>query len=112
AIGEEVDLQALGGAKMHAEVSGTADYTFKTEQECLDQVRRIISKTGAQPKAGYDRTESKNPAKQGTDIYSLISVENNKDYDIVDVIQCIVDEGSFDQFKEEYGKTIVCGYAR
>src|SRR5690606_28056878 len=47
AIGEEADLQALGGAKMHAEVSGTADYTFKTEQECLDQVRRIISKTGA-----------------------------------------------------------------
>jgi 3-methylcrotonyl-CoA carboxylase beta subunit len=112
AIGEDADQQALGGAKMHTEVSGIADYKFDTEQECLDQVRRIIDKIGEQPKRGYDRAKPVAPKREATDIYGLISVQNNKQFDVVDVIKCIVDNSEFDQFKEDYGKTIVCGYAR
>lgn len=112
AIGEDIDLQTLGGAKTHTEISGIADYKFKTEQECLDQVRRIIDKMGSQEKAGFDRVQSVEPARDIKDIYGLVSVDNNKNFDVVEVIKCIVDHSEFDQFKEDYGKTIVCGYAR
>jgi 3-methylcrotonyl-CoA carboxylase beta subunit len=112
AIGEDIDLQTLGGAKTHTEISGIADYKFKTEQECLDQVRRIIDKIGSQEKAGFDRVQSVEPARDIKDIYGLVSVDNNKNFDVVEVIKCIVDHSEFDQFKEDYGKTIVCGYAR
>lgn len=112
AIGEDIDLQTLGGAKTHTEISGIADYKFKTEQECLDQVRRIIDKIGSQEKAGFDRVKAIEPARDIKDIYGLVSVDNNKNFDVVDVIKCIVDNSEFDQFKEDYGKTIVCGYAR
>lgn len=112
AIGEDADQQALGGAKMHTEVSGIADYKFDTEQECLDQVRRIMDKVGEQPRRGYDRAKPALPAKEMSEIYGIMSALNNKQYDVVDVIKCIVDKSEFDQFKEDYGKTIVCGYAR
>ncbi len=112
AIGEDADLQALGGAKMHTEVSGIADYKFDTEAECLDQVRRIMDKTGHQPLKGYDRVKPEAPAKDPSEIYGLISAQNNKNFDVVDVIKCLVDKSEFDQFKEDYGKTIVCGYGR
>jgi acetyl-CoA carboxylase carboxyltransferase component len=112
AIGEDADIQALGGAKMHTEVSGIADYKFDTEKECLDQVRRIIDKIGEQPRQGFDRVKPIAPLKELNDIYGLVSPLNNKQYDVVDVIKCFVDNSEFDQFKEDYGKTIVCGYAR
>jgi len=112
AIGEDVDIQTLGGAKTHTEISGIADYKFDTEQECLDQVRRIMDKVGHQPKRGYDRIKPEVPKKDINDIYGLVSPLNNKNYDVVEVIKCMVDNSEFDQFKEDYGKTIVCGYAR
>lgn len=112
AIGEDVDIQTLGGARTHTEVSGIANYKFDTEQECLDQVRRIIDKFGEQPRAGFDRAKPVPPKRDASDIYGLISMQNNKQFDVADVIKCIVDDSEFDQFKEDYGKTIVCGYAR
>jgi len=112
AIGEDIDIQTLGGAKTHTEISGIADYKFDTEQECLDQVRRIMDKIGEQPRMGYDRVKSQAPLKEANEIYGLVSPMNNKSFDVVDVIKCIVDKSEFDQFKEDYGKTIVCGYAR
>lgn len=112
AIGEDVDIQTLGGAKTHTEISGIADYKFDTEAECLDQVRRIIDKLGEQPRAGFDRIKPQEPAKDPKEIYGLVSTENNKPYDVVDLIERLVDNSEFDQFKEDYGKTIVCGYAR
>ncbi len=112
AIGEDADLQSLGGAKMHTEVSGIADYKFDTEAECLDQVRRIIDKIGEQPRAGFDRAVPAEPKKDVKEIYGLVSVDNSKPYDVVEVIERLVDNSEFDQFKEDYGKTIVCGYAR
>lgn len=112
AIGEDVDIQTLGGAKTHTEVSGIADYKFDTEQECLDQVKRIIDKIGEQPRAGFDRVKPEAPKKDPKEIYGFVSVDNSKQYDVVEVIERLVDNSEFDQFKQDYGKTIVCGYAR
>ena len=111
AIGEDVDTETLGGAVTHTEISGIADYKFKTEEECLDQVKRIIDKIGENKKAGFDRIKSKKPEKNANEIYSVFPADG-KPYDIVEVIKCIVDSSEFDQYKEDYGKTIVCGYAR
>lgn len=112
AIGEDVDAQTLGGAKTHNEISGIADYKFDTEQECLDQVRRIMDKVGAQPTAGFDRAKPAAPKKDPEEIYGIQAHDNSKPYDVVEIIERIVDNSEFDQFKEDYGKTIVCGYAR
>ena len=112
AIGEDVDIQTLGGATTHNEISGIADYKFENEQDCLDQVKRIISKIGKQEQAGFDQIAAVAPKRAMQEVYGLVSAENNKNFDVVDVIETIVDADSFDQFKEDYGKTIVCGYAR
>lgn len=112
AIGEDIDLQTLGGAKTHNEISGIADYQFETEEECLDQVRRIMDKLGHQKDAGFDRKDPVAPKKDPKELYGIVSVDNNKPYDVVEVIERLVDNSEFDQFKEDYGKTIVCGYAR
>lgn len=111
AIGEDVDSETLGGSKTHNEISGIADYEFKTEQECLDQVKRIMDKIGDKPKAGFDRIEPQK-AKSPKQIYGVLSSDNSKPYDVREVITKITDEGKFDEFKKSYGKTIVCGYAR
>jgi acetyl-CoA carboxylase carboxyltransferase component len=112
AIGEDVDIQTLGGAVTHTEISGIADYKFKTEKECLDQIKRIVDKIGKQEKAGFDRSKAADPRKEMNEIYGIISPENNKPYDVVELIEHLVDDSEFDQFKKDYGKTIVCGYAR
>lgn len=112
AIGEDVDVETLGGAATHTEISGIADYKFKTEEECLDEVKRLVSKLGHFPKAGFSRIEKQEPAVDASEIFKVMSPGNSKPYNVMDIINCIVDENSFDEFKQDYGKTIVCGYAR
>jgi 3-methylcrotonyl-CoA carboxylase beta subunit len=112
AIGEDIDMQTLGGAQTHNEISGIADYQFDTEQECLDQVKRIFDKLGKKPNAGYDRVGAIAPKRAARDVYGIVSADNTRPYDVRDVINCIADADSFDEFKQDYGKTIVCGYAR
>jgi 3-methylcrotonyl-CoA carboxylase beta subunit len=125
AIGETTDNETLGGAATHTEISGIADYKFATEEECLDEVKKIISKMGDFPKAGFNRIESIEPSKDPLEIYGHFPEGNAKPYDMVEIIERIVDgtninvtsgkgtrRSSFHQFKEEYGKTILCGYAR
>ncbi len=112
AIGENTDNETLGGAATHTEISGIADYKFKTEEECLDRVKKIISKIGDSPGAGFSRKESIKPAKNPADAYQIFPEGNLKPYDMHEIIETIVDAGSFDEFKEEYGKTLICGYAR
>ena len=111
AIGEEIDNETLGGASTHTEISGIADYKFKTEQECMDHIKRMISMLGEKEKAGFDRVGAMSPAKDPNELYGLMPFDG-KPYDIVDIIERIVDNSAFDQFKEDYGKTIVCGYGR
>ena len=111
AIGEDVDTETLGGAVTHTEISGIADYKFKTEQECLDHIKKMMSMLGEKANAGFDRAASKPPKKNAEELYGIFPADG-KPYDIIDIIERIVDESEFEQFKEDYGKTIVCGYGR
>ncbi|HRE52108.1 MAG TPA: carboxyl transferase domain-containing protein [Flavitalea sp.] len=113
AIGEDVDAETLGGAETHTEISGIADYKFDTEQECLDQVKKIFSKIGtAAQKAGFNRIAPAPPKKDPAEIYGLMPAGGAKPYDMAEIIERIVDDSVFEQFKEDYGKAILCGYAR
>ncbi|MEI2822291.1 MAG: carboxyl transferase domain-containing protein [Chitinophagaceae bacterium] len=111
AIGEVIDNETLGGAATHTEISGIADYKFNTEQECLEQVKRIVSFIGEKPKAGFDRSKPTMPKKNAEELYGIFP-HDGKPYDVLDIIERIVDDSAFDQYKADYGKTIVCGYAR
>lgn len=112
AIGEDIDIETLGGAVTHTEISGIADYRFKTEEECLDQVKKIIDKTGKKEKAGFDRIKPKKPKKDIEELYSVFPADSTKPYEMLEVIERLVDNSEFDQFKQDYGKTIICGYGR
>lgn len=112
AVGEDVDTETLGGAVTHTEISGIADYKFKTEQACLDQVKKIIDKLGDTSTAGFHRAAPAAPKKEAEEIYSIMAEGNAKPYDVLDIISCITDNSEFDEFKKDYGKTIVCGYGR
>lgn len=112
AIGEDVDAETLGGAVTHTEISGIADYKFKTDEECLDQVKRIVSKLGHSPNAGFDRIAPAAPLKSGEDLDSVLPADSSRPYDMLEVIERLVDGSAFDQYKQDYGKTILCGYAR
>ncbi len=119
AIGEEVDTETLGGAVTHTEISGIADYKFKTEQECLAQIKKIIGKLGKSKEGGiFDRIAAKAPSKNPEELYGVLPIDASKSYDMLEIIERIADASevagvsSFEQFKEDYGKTILCGYAR
>ena len=113
AIGEDADTETLGGAVTHTEISGIADYKFKTEEECLDQVKKIISKLGHPVhSAGFDRIAPSAPRKDGNELHGILPEDLTKPYDMLEIIERIVDDSEFEQFKADYGKTILCGYAR
>lgn len=112
AIGEEVDAETLGGAVTHTEISGIADYKFKSDEECLDQVKRIVSKIGQPARAGFDRIAAVEPAKPTAELNSVLPADSTRPYDMLEVIERLVDDSAFDQYKQDYGKSILCGYAR
>ncbi len=112
AIGEEVDAETLGGAVTHTEISGIADYKFKTDEECLERIRHIVSMIGKPATAGFDRIAATEPAKSDEEIYGIIPIDSSKSYDVREVIHRMVDGSVFEEYKEDYGKTILCGYAR
>src|ERR1700722_15811119 len=113
AIGEDVDGETLGGAVTHTEISGIADYRFKTEEECLDHIKKIFSKLGqGNQHSNFNYASPLAPKKNMEDLYGIIPLDSSKPYDMVEIIERIVDDSAFDQFKEDYGKTILCGYAR
>ena len=111
AIGEDVDSETLGGAVTHTEISGIADYKFTSEQECMDHIKRLFSMLGNKEPAGFDRIKPAAPKKEPLEIYGSFPADG-KPYDILEIIERITDNSEFEQFKEDYGKTIVCGYAR
>jgi len=112
AIGETTDNETLGGAATHTEISGIADYKFETEEACLDCIKEIISKLADTPTAGFNRIAPITPAKEPSEVYSIFPEGNLKPYDMHEIIETIVDASSFIEFKKEYGKTLICGYAR
>lgn len=111
AVGENVDAETLGGATTHSVVSGVTDYKMKNDEECLSQIRRLIDKMGKQGNAGFDRKDAKAPGRAADEILQLFPADG-KPYNMKDIIECMVDADSFDEYKEHYGKTIMTGYAR
>ena len=112
AIGESIDNETLGGADTHCDISGITDNKFKTDEECLDYIKGIFDKISRQPKAFFNRVESKLPLKSEEDIYGIIPLIRTKPYNMKEVIERLVDDSAFDEYKKDYGKTILCGYAR
>lgn len=112
AIGEDIDNEALGGATTHCEISGVTDNKFPNDQACLDYIRSIFNKMGHFEKAGFDRTDSHPPKEDPAEIYGLFPSDRVKPYDTLDIINRLVDNSEFDEYKALYGKTIVCGTAR
>ena len=111
-IGEDVDNETLGGAATHTQISGVVDRAFPDDASCLEAIRNVIDKLGEKPKAGFNRKESTSPARPIEDLHAIVPEDRNKPYDMQEVIDCLVDAGSFDPYKPDYGQTILCGLAR
>lgn len=109
AIGQVVDPEELGGAKMHAEISGTVDFLEPDDATCLKRLRSLIELL---PPDSHFTQEGTEPAKSPSAVYDIISAENHKPYDVHEVIDSIIDHGSWIEYKAEYARTIVTGYAK
>ena len=108
-------IASAGRPKMHAQVSGTIDYRDPDDPACLDRLRRLVSVVHADapvPPAPFMRHEAKPPARRPEDIYELVNPNPRRDYEVRDVLSCIVDADTFDEYKPEYGQSLVCGTAR
>lgn len=115
AIGQEVSSDDLGGAEMHAQISGTIDYRDPDDEACLERLRRLASAVAPDPPAPpspFTRHAATPAARPGREIYNLVSVNPRRDYEVRKVLECILDAGSFDEYKAEYGQSVVCGTAR
>jgi acetyl-CoA carboxylase carboxyltransferase component len=112
AIGETIDNEALGGASMHSEISGVTDYKFDTDEECLTHIRNIFDKMGGQATAGFSRAMPAKPAQDEQEIYGLLPSDRVKPYDMMDIINRLVDNSEFEPYKDLYGQTLICGLAR
>jgi len=112
AIGEVVDNETLGGATTHCEISGVTDYKCKDDPECLDTIKNIMDKLGEQNKAGFNRKKPVAPAVKEKDLYTKIPYNRTNQYEVKEIIKCLTDNSEFDEYKANYGKSIVCAYAR
>ena len=113
AIGQIVDQEELGGAKMHSEISGTVDFYEKTDESCLKRLRSLMSLL-PEAQIAKQKTDNKpvKPAKDPDAVYNLISLDGQKNYDARDLLASIVDPNSMDEYKADHGKTLVTTYAR
>jgi acetyl-CoA carboxylase carboxyltransferase component len=112
AIGQKVSAEELGGAAMHSAISGTVDFHEPNDESCLTRIRSIIEKWGYRRQSPWDRKKPVPPALAAEEIYGIYDSSPGRPYDIKEVIARIVDASKFDEYKPEYGKTLVCGYAR
>ena len=112
AIGESIDNETLGGATTHCEISGVTDYKAKDDKDALDKIRNIMDKMGDSEKAGFNRKEAKKPKEDEREIYGILPRDRAKPYNMKDIIARLVDDSDFEEYKEGYGQSIVCGYAR
>lgn len=112
AIGEEVDNETLGGATTQSEISGVTDNKFPNDAACLDYIKKVLSKIGDYNKAGFDREKAKTPKLDPKEIYGLLPSERDKPYEMKDIILRLLDDSKFEEYKEKYGQTIICGLGR
>ncbi|MDE5432026.1 acyl-CoA carboxylase subunit beta [Elizabethkingia meningoseptica] len=112
AIGENIDNETLGGATTHCEISGVTDYKAKDDKDALDRIKNIMKSLGDYDKAGFDRIEPAQPKENPDDIFGIIPASRAEQYDTFDIIKRIVDNSEYEEYKPDYGKTIVCAMAR
>jgi acetyl-CoA carboxylase carboxyltransferase component len=112
AIGQRVSAEELGGAKMHAQVSGTVDFREPDDAACLERIRSLVSLAGHPKEARFDHIPLKPPSYPAEEIYGIFSSDPARQYDIREIIARIVDGSSFEEYRAEYGQTVLCGYAR
>ncbi len=112
AIGQKVSAEDLGGAAMHSTISGTVDFREPTDEACLNRIRSLIDKWGYRRQSLWDRRKPVDPAMPAEEIYGAYDASPARPYDMKEILARIVDESRFDEYKPEYGKTLICGYAR
>lgn len=112
AIGEDVDQEVLGGASTHSEISGVTDYKMPDDKTCLETIRKLVDKLGPQTTAGLNREKPTPPVGNKDDILGRMPADGTKPYSMLEVLKHIADDGELILYKEHYGKTILCAYAR
>ena len=112
AIGENIDNETLGGATTHCEVSGVTDYKAKDDKDALNRIKNIMKSLGDYDKAGFDRIEPAQPKENPDDIFGIMPASRAEQYDTYDIIKRLVDNSEYEEYKPDYGKTIVCATAR
>jgi 3-methylcrotonyl-CoA carboxylase beta subunit len=112
AIGETIDNETLGGATTHCEISGVTDYKAKDDKDALNRIKSIVGKIGDFDTAGYNRIKAEKPALAQEDIYGIIPKSRADQYDMYDIIKRLVDNSEWDEYKGDYGKTLITAYAR
>ena len=112
AIGESIDNEALGGATMHSSISGVVDYKAKDDKDALDRIKNIMKSIGDFEKAGFDRTESFPPKENPDNIFGIMPAVRSEQYDTFEIIKCLVDNSEYEEYKPDYGKSIICATAR
>ncbi|MRM83799.1 acyl-CoA carboxylase subunit beta [Riemerella anatipestifer] len=112
AIGESIDNETLGGATTHCSISGVTDYKAKDDKDALDRIKNIMKSIGDFEKAGFDRTESFLPKENSENIFGIIPAARSEQYDTYEIIKCLVDKSEYEEYKPDYGKSIICATAR
>ena len=112
AIGENIDNETLGGATTHCEISGVTDYKAKDDKDALDKIKNIVDKIGDFDKAGYSRVKSVKPALDEKEIYGILPKARNEQYDMMEIINRLVDNSEFEAYKDGFGQSLITGYAR
>ena len=112
AIGENIDNETLGGATTHCEISGVTDYKAKDGKDALDRIKNIMKSIGDFEKAGFDRTESFPPKENPEEIFGIIPASRAEQYDTYEIIKGLVDNSEYEEYKPDYGKTIICATSR
>lgn len=112
AIGEDIPNEDLGGSVSQTDISGVIDDRFPDDPSCLNRIKHIMDKVGKTADAGFSRVEAKEPTRNLADVYGILPAQRSKPYKSLDLISCLVDENSFESYKNNYGQTITCGYAR
>ncbi len=112
AIGQVVDAEDLGGAKMHAEVSGTVDFHEKNDETCIERLRSLIDLLPKKEPAPKEAKKAAATAKDPRELYGLIGLDGRREYDAHDLLACIVDKDSVQEYKAEFGRTLLTAYAK
>jgi len=112
AIGQKTSAEDLGGAKMHAQISGTVDFREPDDDACIARLRALVDKMGAPNASPFSHVKSREPLYSGEDIYGIFSSDPGKQYDMREIISRVVDASEFEEYRAEYGETLLCGYAR